>query len=694
MGTVRQWVHRRFAIDPKNLWRRYLLGLGIILALLSLSHVASYIALHETADDAILVKESGRQSTLSQRILHFATAYHSDGETRQKEGLEAAINLFEQTHNKLTSLPDLSDELKAIYFESGDNLALDTLSRIYAGQARVVLDSDDEWGVETALSNIKMMGADRLLVRLDDAVTGFENLANHNTMTMRHVQDAMLAAAIMTLMVEAAFIFWPAQVATRHAFVKLERQKEALSRIHAKLQERNQDLEVMKAKIEYDALHDELTGLANRRYLTQELEQRVMENRDTEDKIAVLHIDLDRFKQINDTLGHAAGDFILKYVARILNEAADDDDIVARVGGDEFVIVRMHTIDEDLLCALAEQIICELCKPVPYEDNVCQFGASIGIDIGISSELMADVQIDQLLVNADVALYKAKEKGRGRYEFFTPHLNDELLRTKARSDAILRGIEHNEFLPHYQLQYDAKTFQPVGAEALVRWDHPEEGLLPPADFMPIAININRMADIDHLMLTTVLRDWVAHWRDNPMMKRLAINLSTQRLNDNRFLSQLRELGVPRDTFSFEVTEEVNLDGHSKHLLGVIQNVQAQGYDIALDDFGAGHASILTMQKIMPQRLKIAKPLVDQLTGSSRQNLFVKTVIDLARSQNVEVVAEGVETRKQALCLRDLGCDLLQGFYFSKPMSAQAINAELMQYGISDGGTSVKRARNV
>ena len=237
---------------------------------------------------------------------------------------------------------------------------------------------------------------------------------------------------------------------------------------------RNAELEAAKARIENQALHDALTGLPNRRYLEEFIAKFAERDQDVAHScLAVLHIDLDRFKQINDTLGHIAGDTVLKHVARLLSEAAGAGNFVARVGGDEFVVVCLNETDPQKLSVLADGIIAAIQRPIPYEGHFCRVGASIGISIE------ADTKIDptRVLINGDMALYRAKERGRNRHEFFSKALQQELKSNKRIADDILRGIEQAEFVPYYQPLVDARTYQAIGAEALVRWLHPTQGVL-------------------------------------------------------------------------------------------------------------------------------------------------------------------------------------------------------------------------
>ena len=312
---------------------------------------------------------------------------------------------------------------------------------------------------------------------------------------------------------------------------------------------RTAELELTKARIEHNALHDSLTGLPNRRYLDQILEQYAASSRSDGSQVALLHIDLDRFKQINDTLGHAAGDAMLIHVSEVLRSNVGDTDFVGRIGGDEFVVV-CKAADARQLGLLADRIIRQMREPVFYKGHQCRFGVSIGIATSPQNKLdSAD-----LLVNADIALYRAKSRGRNRHEFFTEALQSEIVNTKRVADEILSGLERNEFVAHYQPQFDAKTLEITGVEALARWNHPTRGILAPDVFLKIAEELNVVAIIDRSILEQALKsfdDWTA---DELHVPRVSVNVSARRLEDKELIKSLRKLKIKKDTVSFELVE--------------------------------------------------------------------------------------------------------------------------------------------
>ncbi len=426
---------------------------------------------------------------------------------------------------------------------------------------------------------------------------------------------------------------------------------------------RNAELEQTKARIEAQSLHDALTGLPNRRYLDQ-----MLNRNDSGAGLALLHIDLDRFKHINDTLGHAAGDVMLKHVASLLASIAGSGRFVARVGGDEFIVVCVNETDTSPLAALAEQIIKSIRQPVPYEGHFCRFGASIGIAI----EAGGAVDARRVLINGDIALYRAKGRGGNRYEFFSKALQDEIESTKRIADDILRGIEQHEFLPYYQPLFDARTFDIAGVEALVRWQHPTEGILAPVRFLKIAEDLNVLSALDRDILEHTIVD-LEHWKRLGLpICSASVNVSFRRLHDDQLIPSLRKLNIRPGTISFEFLESIFLDEFDPAIAWNIDAIKDMGIGIDVDDFGTGHTSFISLLKLSPRRFKIDRQLIAPIVHIPEQRRLVASIIEIGKTLGIKVVAEGVETMEQAYILREMGCDILQGYAFARPMPAEQL----------------------
>ena len=451
---------------------------------------------------------------------------------------------------------------------------------------------------------------------------------------------------------------------------------DALKRANSLSEARNAELEAVKARIEHNALHDPLTGLANRRYLDEILTRHAEICALQGGGAALLHIDLDRFKQINDTLGHAAGDAMLIRASEVLKSNIGRGDFVARIGGDEFVVVCLSGSDELRLAALAERIITEMRQPVAYQGHECRFGVSVGI----ATETGMGIDPKRLLVNADIALYRAKSRGRNRFEFFTDQLQAEITNTKHVADEILRGLERNEFHPYYQPQFDAHTLEVVGVEALVRWHHPTQGILTPAHFLSIAEELNVVSTLDRMVLEQGLMDLRKWGAEGLIMPRLSVNVSARRLRDEDLIAGLKSLDFAPGTLAFELVESIYLDDSDPVVAWNIDQIKDLGIDIEIDDFGTGYASIVSLLRLKPHRMKIDRQLVIPVVEQASQRRLVGSIVEIGKSLNIEVVAEGVESMAQAAILRDIGCDILQGYALARPMPAAEIAGFVLARG--------------
>jgi diguanylate cyclase (GGDEF)-like protein len=439
-----------------------------------------------------------------------------------------------------------------------------------------------------------------------------------------------------------------------------------LTRSKALTEARNAELEAARARIEHNSLHDFLTQLPNRMYLERALEEHAARCAATGGGVVLLHIDLDGFKQINDTLGHSAGDAMLIHTARTIQSSLRGSDFVARTGGDEFVIVCSADSSMDGFEDLARRLIDSVRTPPLYEGHECRFGMSIGI----AGAFGAAVDRQRLLVNADLALYRAKSQGRNRFEFFSEALQAEIVRAKRTADSIIGGLERGEFAPYFQPQFDARTHQIVGVEALARWRHPTRGVVAPAEFIGPAEELAVIGAIDRTVLEQALAQFRS-WRNRGFrLPRFSVNVSLRRLHDDNLLRELRDLNIEPGILSFELVESIYLDERDDRFSRTIDQLKALGVDIEIDDFGTGYASIVSLTKIKPRRLKIDRQLVTPVVRSEPQRRLVQSIVEIGRSLDIEIIAEGVETMEHARLLRDIGCNILQGYAFAKAMSAE------------------------
>lgn len=441
-----------------------------------------------------------------------------------------------------------------------------------------------------------------------------------------------------------------------------------LERAKTQTEARNQELEQARINIEHNALHDYLTDLPNRRYLDEVLTRGDLFTGQASPGLAILHIDLDRFKQINDTLGHRTGDVMLKYVAGLLRKASKKKEFVARIGGDEFVLLSPFTGDTRKIESMAKRLIKQLKQPILHEGHECRIGASIGIACGIG----ADMDYKQLLLNADIALYNAKKRGRNRFEFFSSDTQDWLINTKRVSDEILTALERDEFIPYYQFQFCAQTLDITGVETLARWNHSTEGILTPDRFLAIAEDLDAVSAIDSIILKKALVDF-SKWKAAGLsIPKVSVNVSARRLHDPALSQSLDGLKIEAGTLAFELLESIFLDESDDITLHNLKKLRELGINIEIDDFGTGHASIISLLKVSPHTLKIDRELVRLIPQSNEQRKLLGSIIDIGRSLGIRVVAEGVESAEHIHILQDMGCDALQGFALCRPLPAEAV----------------------
>jgi len=437
-----------------------------------------------------------------------------------------------------------------------------------------------------------------------------------------------------------------------------------LREARSRAEEQNTQLRATRRTLEHQSLHDALTGLPNRRFLDQFMEAG-SGKAETSHRLAFIHVDLDRFKEVNDTFGHAAGDEVLRQTTARLLDLLTPDEFASRVGGDEFVIATSGPCVERRSRELAQAIVRSLARPIEIGGHKCRIGCSAGI----SCQTASMEEPRELLINADIALYEAKKRGRNRFEIFSDELRMAAVLRKTMSDEFLTALEHDQIVPYFQPQFDARTLQIVGVEALARWQHPQRGTLAPDRFLDIAESLNRAADLDAVILEKALFQsvrWKALGLDVP---HLSVNISAQRLKDGRMFDRLADLQFSPGSLSFELLESISFDDHDEDLRTAITRLKSLGIDIEIDDFGTGHASIVSLIELGPKRLKIDRKLISPIEASASQRRLVASIIEIGRSQDIEIVAEGVETGKHIDILRGLGCHVLQGYAFSKPLAA-------------------------
>jgi diguanylate cyclase (GGDEF)-like protein len=424
-----------------------------------------------------------------------------------------------------------------------------------------------------------------------------------------------------------------------------------------------------ETRVAFLAHHDALTGLANRPALVEKIEDACARHRRWGEEFNVLMLDLDRFKQVNDTFGHPAGDELLKQVAERLKATLQETDVLARLGGDEFAIVQVNdTNQDDAAESLATHIIALIAEPFTIEGNVVSIGASIGIALAPQH----GVHADDLLKMADLALYHAKSLGRNRYAIFEPALGQAAVEKHLLENELRRALVQNEFEVYYQPIVETKTLKMCGAEALIRWRHPQKGLIPPDQFIPLAEESGTILQIGEWVLQTACREAV-NW---PSSVKVAVNLSAVQLRSASLLDfvmcVLVETGLPPERLELEVTETALIE-HGAECLALLKKLKNLGITVALDDFGTGYSSLSQLTMFPFDKIKIDKSFTKNMTNRADCAAIISAVLALAQSLDIQTTAEGVEKNEQLRILRMAGVSTVQGYLIQRPCPASELN---------------------
>ncbi len=422
--------------------------------------------------------------------------------------------------------------------------------------------------------------------------------------------------------------------------------------------------------------YDSLTRLPNRQLLLDRLTQAIAQATRQESLVGLLLLDLDRFKLVNDTLGHEFGDKLLADVALRVNDCIRDSDTLARLGGDEFVVVLNGINGAQDAAKVARKIIDRLSKPVVIEGHEVFVTTSIGISLFPNDGMDKNA----LITNADVAMYRAKEEGRNHFQFYTVGMNATTVEQLNLENDLRRAIERDELLLHYQPQISLPDRRIVGVEALVRWQHPELGLVPPARFIPIAEETGLIVPIGQWVLQTACAQ-AKEWLDSGLPSVVvSVNMSSRQFHQEDMLrtvtDALEESGLSADQLSLEITES-SLMQNPEDAVVTLCLLHNMGVGIAIDDFGTGYSSLGHLKRFPLQALKIDRSFIDDVTENPEDAAIVRAILAMAHSLNLKVVAEGVEREKQLEFLQDAGCEEIQGFLISKPVPAADFAAKFL-----------------
>jgi diguanylate cyclase (GGDEF)-like protein len=463
----------------------------------------------------------------------------------------------------------------------------------------------------------------------------------------------------------------------------IERQR--LEFLTRSLQRKTEELRREGEKVSWLAHHDMMTGFANRASFNASLDETFAAARDGGAGFAVLCLDIDHFKDVNDTLGHAQGDMLLQAVARRLEAVVRESDVVGRLGGDEFAILLTSEVEVCGVAAVARRINKTIGEPFAIDGNEVHVSASIGISI-YSAEIASPAA---MMIQADLALYRIKESGRNDFCFHSPDLDRQVRERVALTGELHTALQRGELVMHYQPQVEIASGRIVGLEALMRWNHPKRGMLAPGTFLPVAETTGMIMPLGRWMLEECCRQmhcWNAEGIAPPI---LAINISPAHFKtsphlDRELADLLARHGVNAGSVELELTEKALMEA-AESQDGLVERIRALGVGIAIDDFGMGHSSLRYLHAGRVSRIKIAQQLMREVAISAGDATIVRATIGLARELNIDLVAEGIETAQQLRVLKAAGCRCAQGYYFSRPLPAAEVEAMLRQGLLSPDG---------
>ncbi|MFZ6772107.1 EAL domain-containing protein [Undibacterium sp. SXout7W] len=412
------------------------------------------------------------------------------------------------------------------------------------------------------------------------------------------------------------------------------------------------------------AHYDELTGLPNRFLYNQHLSKSLAIAERNRSELAVIFLDLDRFKNINDTFGHDEGDKVLCHVAQRFRRCLRESDVIARVGGDEFILLIDQYAEPRDLGDIADKLLYEASQPFEIDGQECQLSASVGI-----ATYPADGKDAQtLLKNADIAMYRAKNKGKDNYQFYASEMNIHTVERLAFEARLRKALERREFVVYYQPKVDLQSGRIVGAEALVRWNHPEKGILYPGDFITLAEEAGLIARLGMLVLDIACRDILSFRAADKHFGRVAINLSGSQFNDVNMLEEVKSVidfwRVPSQSIEFEITESMVMHNREQ-AIALMDGLKQAGFTLSIDDFGTGYSSLAYLKRFPVDSVKVDRSFIRDIPDDPNDTAIVLAIVAMAHTLGLKVIAEGVDSPTQLATLLECKCDEYQGFYFSK-----------------------------
>ncbi|MGX5803887.1 putative bifunctional diguanylate cyclase/phosphodiesterase [Bradyrhizobium sp. Arg314] len=642
----------------------YWLALTIIAAMV----VASFILLQQLMaqqqhNDALLDIVS-TQKALSQRIVFLASATGAASRDKQPAlvtALMQATGEFETSYDLLLKetgadplSPARNDPKSIEYVLFGKPFHLDYFSvglvangdrLVSSFESQLGMQSDgykgggERVGLDASVANATMSG----YAALGQRISAF---ADEKASSILDLHRKLFFATLGVIVLVALFIFRPMSNA---------------------ILRKTRELVDARNSMAFIAVHDGLTGLHNRTFLTDHFDTLIKGAHRRRERLAVIQLDLDRFKQINDTLGHAAGDYVLVVTAQRMRDSCRASDLCARLGGDEFVMILNGAGSTEDILALAKRILGEINEPITFQGTTILPGASAGIAV---YPVDADNAQD-LLVHADLALYSAKKLGGGNFSFFSEELRRELDYRKQLEQDIRTAIANKSFEVYFQPQVSLTSGKISGIEALVRWKHATRGMISPGEFIPVAEKCGFMPDIGRIVIAKAIEE-AAEWdRAGIDFGRIAVNVSGTELREPDFdtflFGTLERVGLAPQKLALEIVESVILDDEKTGIAAKLRHIRAAGVHLELDDFGTGYASLSHVNPNEIDRLKIDRRFVQNINENGDNTKIVRAITELARGLGISIVAEGAETEAELDSLMAIGCDQVQGYSIAFPM---------------------------
>jgi diguanylate cyclase (GGDEF)-like protein/PAS domain S-box-containing protein len=436
-------------------------------------------------------------------------------------------------------------------------------------------------------------------------------------------------------------------------------------------------LEEQRDRLDYYANHDVLTSLPNRMYFQKYLEVLIGESGSRDKKLALLFLDLDRFKEINDSLGHEIGDRVLVIISKRLQNILDDDSMVARLGGDEFTIALKDIENTIEIADVTNKIIENLAEPICIDEQMLYISSSIGISLYPDDAKNSK----DLLKFADSAMYKAKEEGRNNYQFYSDDMTQSAFEKVIMEAHLREALQNGDFVVYYQPQIDAKSEKLVGMEALVRWEHQKLGVVPPSKFISLAEATGLIVDLDRFVMRQAIEQYALWYQQGYTPGKLSLNLTVQQIHGTDFIDELKimlnRVNFKIEWLCLEVTES-QIMKNPDETIGVLKELSNMGISLAIDDFGVAYSSLSQLKKIPLDILKIDQSFIEGLPQNPQDISIAKAIIALANSLDFKILAEGVEYKEQREFLLQEGCDEIQGYYYSRPITAHEIEEQFLK----------------